>query len=175
MQRLLHVLTLKGTLPPMPRTEMPSAVIDTNVALDMLLFDNPEVAPLADAIAQGQLTWLACPRMGDELLHVLSRGLAEGWHASAEEIHRSWCDRVSLHPPPTPGWHLHCSDSDDQVFIDLALARQATWLISRDRAVLKLARRALRQGVSIVTPAGWRAAWTQMATLTFQASGNCPA
>lgn len=144
----------------MAHPDLPSAVIDTNVALDLLLFEDAEVNPLGRALALGQLTWLACARMGDELRHVLARGLAQTRQTSAEEVHRAWCERVTLQPAPSVGWHLHCSDSDDQVFIDLSLAHAATWLISRDRAVLKLARRARHHGVAIVTPLQWHAAWT---------------
>jgi len=50
---------------------------------------------------------------------------------------------------------LRCSDSDDQKFIDLAVASGAAWLISRDRAVLRLARRASAFGLAIVTPERW--------------------
>jgi hypothetical protein len=32
---------------------------------------------------------------------------------------------------------------------------RARWLVSRDRAVLKLARRAAASGTAIVTPASW--------------------
>ena len=34
-----------------------------------------------------------------------------------------------------------CDDPDDQVFIDLALAGEAQWLLSHDKAVLRLRRR----------------------------------
>jgi len=50
---------------------------------------------------------------------------------------------------------LRCSDGDDQKFIDLAVASGAIWLISRDRAVLRLARRASAFGLAIVTPERW--------------------
>jgi predicted nucleic acid-binding protein len=51
---------------------------------------------------------------------------------------------------------LRCTDADDQKFIDLACAAPARWLVSRDRAVLKLRRRAATDGLVIVTPDGWR-------------------
>jgi predicted nucleic acid-binding protein len=49
---------------------------------------------------------------------------------------------------------LRCTDPDDQKFIDAAIV-SAQWLISRDRAVLKLARRAAALGLRIVTPERW--------------------
>ena len=50
---------------------------------------------------------------------------------------------------------LRCTDADDQMFIDLAVSHRARWLLSRDRAVLKLARRAAKQGVLIMPPEAW--------------------
>jgi len=50
---------------------------------------------------------------------------------------------------------LICRDPDDQMFIDLAVEAKARWLISRDRAVLALAKRARAFGVEILTPEAW--------------------
>lgn len=151
----------------MPTRDLPTAVIDTNVALDLLLFAEPGVASLALALDQGLLGWVACTRMGDELLHVLSRGLASDRHADAAAVHQAWRGGVELRPDPATSWRLRCSDSDDQVFIDLAVEQRATWLISRDRAVLKLARRARALGVAILTPAQWAEDWaTRVAAAT---------
>jgi uncharacterized protein len=59
--------------------------------------------------------------------------------------------------PPLPA--LRCTDPDDQKFIDFALACGARWLVSRDKAVLKLRRRALAlHGLQIVHPDDWRPA-----------------
>jgi predicted nucleic acid-binding protein len=50
---------------------------------------------------------------------------------------------------------LRCTDPSDQKFVDLALSVSGTWLFSRDRAVLKLARRAAPLGCRIVEPGRW--------------------
>jgi predicted nucleic acid-binding protein len=57
-------------------------------------------------------------------------------------------------PPALP---LRSSDPDDQVFIDLAVGQQAGWLFSRDRAILRLARRLRPLGVQALSPAAWLA------------------
>jgi predicted nucleic acid-binding protein len=49
---------------------------------------------------------------------------------------------------------LRCRDADDQVFIDLALVHRARWLLTRDKALLALARRARPLGTEILRP--WR-------------------
>ncbi|MBN8487205.1 MAG: PIN domain-containing protein, partial [Burkholderiales bacterium] len=62
-------------------------------------------------------------------------------------------------PAHSPQPVLRCTDPDDQKFIDFALACGARWLVSRDKAVLKLRRRALAlHGLQIVHPADWRPA-----------------
>ena len=54
-----------------------------------------------------------------------------------------------------PSPRLVCRDPDDQKFIDLALARNARWLISRDKALLALAKRAKPRGLLIQKPEFW--------------------
>ena len=71
-----------------------------------------------------------------------------------EECRRTvrWLDGPPGKTPP----HLPvCRDPDDQKFIDLARCIGAGTLLSRDRAVLKLAARARRLGVLILTPTAW--------------------
>jgi predicted nucleic acid-binding protein len=133
----------------------PAAVLDTNAALDWLLFDDPACTALGDAIVSGRLRWLACPRMRDELADVLARGLAAQRGRAADGVLAAFDRHAHLtDPPPAAPWR--CSDPDDQVFIDLACASGARWLISRDRALLRLARRAEALGLRVVPPARWR-------------------
>lgn len=132
----------------------PTAVLDTNVVLDWLVFRDPAVASLARAITTGTLRWLASPRMRDEFARVLGHGALARWSpdpGSALAEFDGLSDRC--HEPP--GCRLTCRDSDDQIFVDLAAAAGCRWLVSRDRALLALARRAGSLGVTIVTPARW--------------------
>ena len=59
---------------------------------------------------------------------------------------------MELPPPGSPQRRPQCTDTDDQKFIELALDAGAQWLITRDRALLKLARRARSLSLAIVTP-----------------------
>ena len=129
-------------------------VLDTNVVLDWLLFNDPSLALLGAAVAAGQVLWLATSSMRDELQHVLERGLAASRSANATAILARWDAHAHLQPE-APGYDLRCSDPDDQKFIDLAVVSGARWLVSRDRAVLKLARRAAPLGLAIVPPRHW--------------------
>ena len=49
------------------RSTPPSAVLDTNTVLDMLLFEDPAAAALAQAVQAHQVRWIGTARMRDEL------------------------------------------------------------------------------------------------------------
>jgi predicted nucleic acid-binding protein len=150
-------LAIRGELTLTSLEAPPAAVLDTNVALDLLLFGERSAAALREAVTDGQLLWLATPAMRDELAHVLERGLAATRGVEAHAVLSAWDAATNLVPAAAPH-RLQCTDRDDQKFVDLALACGARWLVSRDRAVLKLARRAQLLGVFIVTPERWRQA-----------------
>ena len=148
--------------PPEPRsrTTAPAIVLDTNVVFDWLLFCNPDCETLGAWLRTGRARWLASPAMRAEMAHVLGRGRLDKWHAREVALWTAW-DQLSIladdPSQPGPAARLRCTDPDDQKFIDLAIATGARWLLSRDRAVLKLARRALAQGLTIQTPSAWAA------------------
>jgi predicted nucleic acid-binding protein len=144
---------------PCGRAAPPAAVLDTNVVLDWLVFGDASVQALAAAVEGGVLRWLACPRMRDELARTLRYPAMEKWSVDGERV-LAFFDRSSLScPNPTPlATAPACSDADDQVFVDLALAERAAWLLTRDRALLRLARPMLARGVRVATPARWSAA-----------------
>ncbi|WP_157269317.1 PIN domain-containing protein [Azohydromonas aeria] len=150
--------------PPLPSSASPDAVatdlvvLDSNAVLDWLLFNDAAMQPLGAAVAAGRCRWIVTPALRGELEHVLARGLRSRPAADATPLWQAWqrlACTVAPPPdvPPPPG--LRCSDGDDQKFLDLALAQRARWLVSRDRALLKLRRRALARGLLIVTPAQW--------------------
>jgi uncharacterized protein len=130
------------------------AVLDTNVVLDWLVFRNPRTASLAAAIEDGGLRWIVSMPMRAELGHMLAHASLARWSPDADRI-LATLDRLSSLCPPAAASRLHCTDRDDQIFIDLALKERADWLITHDRALLKLARRARLQGVSVLTPMAW--------------------
>ncbi|MCZ8075517.1 MAG: putative toxin-antitoxin system toxin component, PIN family [Paucibacter sp.] len=134
----------------------PRIVIDTQVIMDWLVFRDPRVQALVQAVVGRQVQWIGEPAMLDELRHVLGRGVAAqfepdlAWIESQFEQH---CQMIASASPPAV--RLVCRDPDDQKFIDLALAQRAQWLLSRDRAVLALAKRARAQGLLILNPDRW--------------------
>lgn len=137
----------------MTLTEEPGpVVIDTNIALDLFVFDNPDCAPLAAALAAGRLRWLATAPMRGELARVLGyplivKRLAQRQMAAASVL-AAFDARVHLVDCTPPRAPCVCKDPDDQVFIDLAVARRAL-LVSKDQAVLTMRKRLAAQGVVV--------------------------
>ncbi len=141
----------------------PAIVLDTNVVLDWLVFRDPSCQALGEAIEQRRISWLADAGMRAELDEVLRRGVGASrapdlgvidliWQRHAVMLDRSAVTSNSSVGAATP---CRCSDPDDQPFIDLALESGARWLLSRDLAVLKLAREARSFGLEILSPAVW--------------------
>ncbi|MCA0241831.1 MAG: PIN domain-containing protein [Proteobacteria bacterium] len=133
------------------------AVLDTNVLLDLLVFRNPGVAGLSQAVQAGRLPWLGCAEMRGELAHVLRHAPLGGFAVDVEQA-LTFVDthmQLALLPAPLPALRLRCSDPQDQMFVDLALHHGAAWLLTRDRALLKLARKAALRGLRICPPERW--------------------
>lgn len=142
----------------LPVAPVPLIVLDTNVVLDWLVFRNPGCAALHTALAADEVRWIATAAMRDELAHVLRRGHLDAWQPDLPAVWSAWdrhCDTLAALPATAAPGRLRCSDPDDQKFIDLAVRAPAHWLVSRDRAVLKLARRLLQVGVEAVAPERW--------------------
>lgn len=140
-----------------PEGTIQRVVIDTNVLLDWCVFRQPAALALVGAVQARQWSWLVTPAMVEELRCVLTRPLTERWQTAQKlaltiniEAVASTCT-----PPSASAVKLVCRDPSDQMFIDLALARSPCWLVTRDRALLALRRRAAPHGVAIATPEFW--------------------
>ena len=132
---------------------LPIIILDTNALLDWRVFKDPSASPLADALLAGQLRWLATPAMQTEWGHVWPRSAFARWQPDAALTTTVFEHAHMVDEPPRSA--LKCKDPDDQVFIDLALHVGARWLLSKDAALLKLARRAKLQGVAVMTLQQW--------------------
>ena len=133
----------------------PAVVVDTQVVMDWLVFNDPRVQPLASALTAGVLRWLVAPAMRDEIRHVLDRGVAASYGPDLAFIEAQFDAHAHAVDAAEPSSRLVCRDPDDQKFIDLALARSARWLVSRDKALLALAKRARPRGLVILKPEQW--------------------
>ncbi len=134
-------------------TDAAPVVIDTNLALDLLVFGDAAAEPLRQALLAGALRWLGTPGMRAELTRVLAypqvaRRLPAG-AAGADEVLAVYDVLVQCVPAGHVGGNIpRCADPDDQPFIELAVAHTAL-LLSKDRAVLALTRRLRAHGVLV--------------------------
>lgn len=147
-------MLLTTPCPTLPNTAPRHLVVDTNVVLDLLLFRDPRVRQIELAAASTNWIWVACQSMRDELEHVLhypglAQRLVTSGHKPAQVLTRydAWVHWVARAPLTQP----RCKDPDDQKFVDLAV-QHAACLVTKDKAVLTLAKRLTRMGVSTLTP-----------------------
>ncbi|MFZ5565413.1 MAG: putative toxin-antitoxin system toxin component, PIN family [Pseudomonadota bacterium] len=128
-------------------------VLDTNVVLDLLVFDDPATPALQQALSEGALRWIATPVMREELARVLLyphiAARLDYYRLSADDVLAAF-DRQVQRVDVAPRAPMVCRDPDDQKFIDLAVAHRAA-LLSKDHAVLKLRKRLTLQGVPVAT------------------------
>lgn len=126
-------------------------VVDTNIVLDMLVFEEEACAPLRNALMGGTVRLFATPAMRAELVRVLDYPViakrrtqrALSVDAVAAQYDR-WVDGCEV-APKAP---YTCKDPDDQGFIDLACTHKVD-LISKDAAVLVMHKRLLNLGVRV--------------------------
>ena len=137
-------------------------VLDTNVVLDLFVYEDPATVPLREQLADAQTRWLATPVMREELRRVLAYPQVvkrlEARQLGAEAVLARFDARAQL-TDIAPKAPYTCKDADDQQFIDLAVVHGAT-LLSKDKAVLCMGKRLARLGVAVSRrwPAGDRAA-----------------
>ena len=128
-------------------------VVDTNVALDLLIFSDPRTAPLRTLLAQGRLAWIATQVMRDELErvlaypHIVSR--MDFYRVDAAQVLAAFDAQARL-VDIAPRVAYVCKDADDQKFIDLAAAHRAI-LLSKDKAVICMRKRLLTLDAHVAT------------------------
>ena len=130
---------------------LPLLVLDTNIVLDVFVFNDAAAQPVRDGLAAGRLDWIATPAMRVELERVLGYPQIvprlDFYQRSAADVLAHFDARARLLPVPAKA-PVTCSDADDQMFIDLAVAQRST-LLSKDKAVTSMARRLLVLGVNV--------------------------
>ncbi len=129
---------------------MKSVVFDTNVLLDLFVFNDFRALHLKQALLEQKIDALASPKTLEEFTDVISRPLFALETIDQEKILLQWTslarvlDDQSLLSAP---WR--CQDPDDQVFLDLAFTARPCTLISKDHEVLKFATHAAKENILI--------------------------
>ena len=126
-------------------------VLDTNIALDLFVFQDAATEPLRQAVEGTNGVWIATAAMREELVRVLDYPQIErrltAQARPAQDVLDAF-DRCIRLVAEAPKAAYTCKDPDDQKFIDLAAAHRAT-LVSKDDAVLCMAKRLARVGVQV--------------------------
>lgn len=138
-------------------------VLDTNVCLDLFVFRDARWQPLLAALRGGafeavtredcRMEWLAVLNYRHLPLDDASRALAAAeFDALIARVQCSPDDKCAPIRLPL------CRDPDDQKFLELARDAGAAILITKDKALLKLAGKIRRAGLfDIMLPEKWQA------------------
>jgi putative PIN family toxin of toxin-antitoxin system len=132
-------------LPGQPPLDRPLRVVfDTNVLLSMFVFADSRFAPLRAEVDAGR--WLAYTRSDclEEFRRVLDYAmfkLETERQAAAYTAYAAIARQPEHDTPPEPAPLPRCKDKDDQKFLELARDIGADWLVSSDKALLKLNRK----------------------------------
>jgi uncharacterized protein len=131
-----------------PSTPRP-IVLDTNVVLDLVLFRDPGAEPIAQAIRSGVAVPVTSHACVDELRRVLAYPqlkLDLQSQSAALESFMAQATFYSAQALTMPAGLPLCTDADDQKFLELAWHSNAHCLITKDKALLRLARAMAKLG-----------------------------
>lgn len=136
---------------------VPRIVIDTNVCLDLFVFKDPRWAALLTALETGAVEAVTRADCRDEyniVLHYKHLPLDDDSRPLAAA---RFDQLIRVVAPAESGVRLPvCTDRDDQKFLEVARDAQAAVLITKDKALLKLAKRLMKAGMfKVVVPEKW--------------------
>ena len=132
-------------------------VIDTNVCLDLFVFKDPRWAGLLAALESGAVEAVTRSDCRDEyniVLHYKHLPLDDDSRPLAAA---RFDQLIKVVAPAESGVRLPvCTDKDDQKFLEVARDARAAILITKDKALLKLARRLAKAGMfKVMVPEAW--------------------
>ncbi|WP_183378234.1 MULTISPECIES: putative toxin-antitoxin system toxin component, PIN family [unclassified Herbaspirillum] len=135
-------------------------VLDTNVCLDLFVFRDPRWMDLLDALRSRRIEAVTREDCRMEWLIVLDYPHLPVKDEDKLAIRAAFDDLITCLPNAsvnTFGLPI-CSDPDDQKFLELALQSGAQTLLTKDKALLKLAKKTARRDMfAIMTPQTWHA------------------
>lgn len=138
----------------------PRLVLDTNVVLDCLVFGDPATQALWRAIESKCVDLLAHALTLEELRRVLAYPQCRLCEDAQRDIHDRYAALARLVDMP-PGFSRgrlllppqfpRCRDADDELFLALAYHTQAGALVSKDRDLLNMRKKAKKFGITILS------------------------
>ena len=131
-------------------------VLDTNVLVSLYVFADSRFAPLRAKIENGEWQAITNEPCFNEFRRVLGYSMFALPEQRQQDALAAYGAHVMRHagPPPDVIANLpRCKDRDDQKFLELARDSAAGWLVTADKALLRLARRDRLRGLfRILTP-----------------------
>ena len=151
-------------------------VIDTNVCLDLFVFRDPRWHRLLAVLKDGTVEAVTRSDCRTEWLIVLGYAQLKLDEQARQRSMMEFDALIRCLPhqeQDSPAARLPvCKDRDDQKFIELARDAQASVLITKDKALLKLASKTRRDGLFLICkPETWIASDTHCADIKIT-SGN---
>jgi len=131
---------------------MRHVVLDTNILLDIFVFNDEKALYLKKALFDKTTHFVASQKTIEEFADVISRPIFKLDEQAQAAILAQWQsiaqqqDDSNLAAAP---WK--CQDPDDQIFLDLAYHLRPAVLISKDNAVLQIACRAASEDILITS------------------------
>jgi len=143
-----------------PNDERPRLVLDTNTVLALWMFRDPKLEALRGWIEAGRCRLYSREDALEELRRVLAYrqfGLDEATQTALQADYRR---RLAPWSPPPLGETEQrisalprCHDKDDQKFLEIASLSNAETVVTRDKALLRLARhRQIRELFRVLPP-----------------------
>lgn len=140
-------------------------VLDTNVCIDLFVFKDPRWACLLSSLETKRIEAVTRRDCRNEWLLVLNYPHLPLDEDSRIEARTRFDALIAcIEPEPLLSHEALpvCKDKEDQKFLELALHARARTLITKDKALLKLAKRLMRKGLfSVQTPDAWTQTQTQ--------------
>jgi uncharacterized protein len=133
-------------------------VLDTNVVIDWLVFDDPYMGPLRQAVLAGTVVVLTHELARAEFARVLAYPALKLTAERREDAFSRYSVQTSIEVMPENfalnAWQLpatfpRCRDRDDDLFLALAHHTRATALVTRDKALLKMRKRMRKFSLAI--------------------------
>lgn len=129
---------------------MKTVVLDTNILLDIFVFNDHRASELKQALLNQEIYAPASQKTIAELADVIGRPIFNLNNTQQDQILKQWHSLASLLSDDTLAsapWS--CEDEDDQIFLDLAYKLKPAVLISKDNALLKLSKKAAAEEILI--------------------------
>ena len=125
-------------------------MLDTNVLVSLYVFADSRFAPLRAKIESGEWQAITNDACFGEFRRVLGYPLFALTDARRRDALAAYDARVTRHAGSTQTTIVslpRCMDRDDQKFLELARDSAADWLVTADKALLRLARRDRLRGL----------------------------